>query len=472
MVTTVCWFQSDLRMQDHSALTEAAVAGHHLVCLFIWDPEAEGDWALGPAQRAWLGESLRALAASLEARGQKLIVRSGDTAQVVAEIVGRVQATQVFAQRRVEPWAIDLHNRVKKRLKSGGSELVLTQGDLLYDPKEIVSRKGAEIKVFTPFWNACRKYGSPPRPTRIPILPPPARLHSEEIPLCLSEDHDLGNRFRGLWSPGEKGAQTRWRWFLNGPINDYEEGRDRPDADATSKISAWLHFGEISPRQLWHDVRDMAHLTKGAETYLRELGWREFSHHMLFHFPDTPEKPLRPEFARFPWCHNKKWLRAWQEGVTGYPLVDAGMRQLYQTGWMHNRVRMNTASFLVKHLRLPWLWGARWFWERLVDADLANNTMGWQWSAGCGADAAPYFRIFNPVLQGEKFDPNGAYVREWIPELSGLPLKWIHRPWEAPEDVRRQAGVVLGQNYPMPIVEHCKARQQALDAFASLRECR
>ena len=472
MFTTVCWFQNDLRLQDHSALTEASVAGNQLVCLFVWDPEAEGEWAPGPVQRTWLEESLRALAAGLEAKGQKLIVRSGDTAQVVSEIAERVRATQVYAQRRVEPWAIDLHNRVKKKLKIGGAELILTRGDLLYDPKEIVSYKGAEIKVFTPFWKACRKYGAPPRPTRIPILPPPPHLHTEEIAICPSKDSDLTQGIRGLWSAGEKGAQVRWKWFLHKSIDSYGEGRDRPDVDGTSKISPFLHFGEISPRQLWHDVQDMAHLTEGAETYLRELGWREFSQHMLFHFPYTVEKPLRPEFAHFPWCHNKKWMRAWQEGVTGYPLVDAGMRQLYQTGWMHNRVRMNTASFLVKHLRLPWLSGAKWFWERLVDADLANNTMGWQWSAGCGPDAAPYFRIFNPVLQGEKFDPTGAYVRSWVPELKELPAQWIHRPWEAPEGVLLKSGVILGDTYPMPIVEHRQAREDALGAFASLREAR
>jgi deoxyribodipyrimidine photo-lyase len=470
MATTICWFQNDLRLRDHSALREAAKAGDRLVCLYIWDPDAEGEWAPGPVQRGWLEASLQALDKALEEKGQKLIVRSGSTEAVLEEVMEQTGAAEVYAQRRVEPWAIALHKKVDKQLKQAGRVFKLTQGDLLFKPDEILSQKGGEIKVFTPFWKACCAHSEPAKPAATPTLPPAARLAADRITaLGLVEDRDLAKTICGLWEAGEEGAQKRWKWFLRGPIDDYGTGRDLPAEDGTSKISPWLHFGEISPRQMWHDIRSRGHLSAGAETYLRELGWREFSQHMLYHFPFTVDEPLRPEFTKFPWHHSKAWLEAWQEGRTGYPLVDAGMRQLYQTGWMHNRVRMNVASFLVKHLRLPWQWGARWFWERLVDADLGNNTMGWQWSAGCGADAAPYFRIFNPVLQGEKFDPTGAYIREWVPELQDLPTKWIHCPWLAPEDELRRAGMILGKTYPKPMVVHETARDEALKAFASLR---
>lgn len=470
MATTICWFQNDLRLRDQSALQAAAKAGDRLVCLYIWDPQAEGEWAPGPVQRGWLEASLQALHNALEEKGQKLIVRSGETVAVLGEVMDEVGASQVFAQRRIEPWAISLHKRVEKQLKASDRSLVLTRGDLLFDPDEIVSRKGGEIKVFTPFWKACCAHSEPPKPAQAPPLPAAPRLANEKISsLGLVEDRQLAKTICALWEAGEEGAQKRWKWFLRGPIDGYGSGRDLPAEDGTSKISPWLHYGEISPRQMWHDIRARGHLSAGAETYLRELGWREFSQHMLFHFPFTVDEPLRPEFAKFPWHRSQAWLEAWKEGRTGYPLVDAGMRQLFQTGWMHNRVRMNVASFLVKHLRLPWQSGARWFWERLVDADLGNNTMGWQWSAGCGADAAPYFRIFNPMLQGEKFDPTGAYVREWVPELADLPNKWIHCPWQAPEEELRKAGITLGKTYPKPIVDHETARDEALKAFASLR---
>jgi deoxyribodipyrimidine photo-lyase len=471
MTTTICWFRNDLRLRDQSALRAAAQQGDQLLCLYIWDPESEGDWAPGSSQRAWLEASLEALRESLESHGQKLIVRQGNTVHVLQELAEAVGAQQVFAQTRIEPRGISIDQKVLTALKGQGVELCMTPGDLLFAPDEVVSRKGGEIKVFTPFWRACCALPQPPKPTAVPKLPPAPRVAEGRIgELGLIEDREQAKQLRKLWAAGEEGAQKRWHGFLKGPIHDYDKGRDLPAEDGTSKISPWLHFGEISPRQMWHDVRASGHLSAGAETYLRELGWREFSQHMLFHFPFTPEKPLRPEFTQFPWRRNQAWLEAWQQGMTGYPLVDAGMRQLLATGWMHNRVRMNVASFLVKHLRLPWQWGERWFWERLVDADLGNNTMGWQWSAGCGADAAPYFRIFNPMLQGIKFDPEGEYVKQWVPELAKLPAAWIHKPWEAPEEVLAKAGVELGVNYPQPLVEHEIARQEALDAFASLRE--
>ena len=294
------------------------------------------------------------------------------------------------------------------------------------------------------------------------------------VNLQLEPTIDWAGGMRSTWGPGEDGAQYELQRFLDTAVTGYSEHRDRPDEVQTSRLSPYLHFGEISPRQVWHAVRKHAGkhpaIQRGAEAYLRQLGWREFAHHLLFHFPHTVDQSLRAEFADFPWRDNSVDLKAWQRGRTGYPLVDAGMRELWATGWMHNRVRMVAASFLVKHLLLPWQAGDRWFWDTLVDADLANNTLGWQWVAGCGADAAPYFRIFNPVSQGEKFDPNGNYVRRWVPELSRLPAEWIHKPWEAPTNVLAEAGVKLGMTYPEPIVDHHTARIRALAALAKLKK--
>jgi len=276
---------------------------------------------------------------------------------------------------------------------------------------------------------------------------------------------------RAAWKPGSAGAEAELKRFLRDGLLTYPEGRNRPDLPGTSRLSPHLHFGEISPRQVWHAVKRSAESKSVSAAvwrdwqFLTELGWREFAHHLLFHFPHTPEQPLRPEFARFPWRKNPVWLRAWQRGQTGYPFVDAGMRELWATGWMHNRVRMVAASFLVKNLLLPWQDGARWFWDTLVDADLANNTLGWQWTAGCGADAAPFFRIFNPVSQGDKFDPEGAYVRRWVPELARLPSTWIHHPWQAPPTALAAAGIELGRTYPRPIVSHLVSRELALEAY-------
>ena len=275
--------------------------------------------------------------------------------------------------------------------------------------------------------------------------------------------------------PGETGAWERLEAFLDGPVAEYDGARDRPDVDGTSVLSPYLRFGELSPRQVWHAVHGAAagqrKTQRGTEAFLRQLYWREFAYHLLFHEPQTVEQPLRPEFAAFPWRTDKKALKAWQEGMTGYPYIDAGMRQLWHTGWMHNRVRMAVASFLVKDLLIPWRDGAKWFWDTLLDADLANNnTLGWQWTAGCGADAAPYFRVFNPVTQGERFDPKGAYVRQWVPEIADLPDKLIHRPWAAPKEALAEAGIELGITYPSPIVDHAEARARALLAYDQMRQ--
>jgi deoxyribodipyrimidine photo-lyase len=292
--------------------------------------------------------------------------------------------------------------------------------------------------------------------------------------LGLEPTIDWAADMRKTWTPGEPGARSQLKRFLSAAATDYESGRDRPDRDGTSRLSPYLHFGEISAREVWHCVRAWAldgdaRVVSQAESYLRELAWREFAHHLLFHFPNTTVQPLRKAFESFQWVEDAKGFMAWQRGCTGYPFVDAGMRQLWATGWMHNRVRMLVASFLVKDLMISWSEGTRWFWDTLVDADLANNTLGWQWSAGCGADAVPYFRVFNPITQGRKFDPDGSYVRKWVPELSKLPTRWIHRPWEAPEGEMFRAGVTLGKTYPFPIIDHAERRKLALQAFQSLK---
>jgi deoxyribodipyrimidine photo-lyase len=339
---------------------------------------------------------------------------------------------------------------------------------LLFEPWAVRTQQDEPYRVFSPFWKAClaRPQPEPPGPAPGEISGPerwPATLRLDELGLEPSVDWAGGLRLN--WRPGEAGAVDELSRFLE-VLEGYPTKRDRPDMVGTSRLSPHLHFGEVSPRQIWSAVSGTwrGH-PAAAQSFLREFGWREFAHHLLWYFPHTPEQPLRERFADFPWRADAERLRRWQRGRTGYPIVDAGMRQLWQTGWMHNRVRMITASFLVKHLLISWREGASWFWDTLVDADLANNTLGWQWTAGCGADAAPYFRIFNPVSQGERFDPDGHYVRRWVPELGTLPRAWIHKPWEAPAHVLAAAGVAPGGNYPRPVVTHREARARALGAF-------
>ena len=311
-------------------------------------------------------------------------------------------------------------------------------------------------------------------PTPAATLPPSPAITGvalSELGLLPTIPWDGG--LQATWIPGEAGAQARLETLVAGPLKAYHDLRNLPDKPGTSMLSPHLRFGEISPRQVWHRVQialQQGEIPSGTDsvTFLNEIGWREFAYHLLYHFPQTVDTPLNPAFEAFPWRHDPTGLKAWQKGLTGYPIVDAGMRQLWHTGWMHNRVRMIVASFLTKDLILPWQQGANWFWDTLVDADLASNTLGWQWAAGSGADAAPYFRIFNPITQGEKFDPDGHYVRRWVPELAAMPAKWIHKPWEAPAEVLSSARVRLGENYPGPMVDHAQARLAALAAYKEI----
>ena len=451
----IVWFRQDLRLCDHPALAAAIERGGPVVPVFIWAPEEEGAWPPGGASQWWLHHSLTALAADLEKHGSRLIVRRGRSAAELERVIAETGASAVFWNRRYEPASIARDRAVKASLRERGVTAESFQGNLLQEPWTIKNGAGQPFRVFTAFWKACLRETVPAAAKDAPgRMPAPAKWpHSLTVAdLALQPTIDWAGGLRETWEPGEAGAQTQLARFRKEAIEEYSSGRDRPGVVGTSRLSPHLHFGEISAGQIWRAV-------SGHEAYLRQIGWREFAHHLLFHNPESPERALRHEFDDFPWRPDAKALKAWQRGRTGYPLVDAGMRELWHTGWMHNRVRMVVASFLVKHLLIGWQAGAAWFWDTLVDADLANNTLGWQWVAGCGADAAPYFRIFNPVLQSEKFDAAGDYIRRWVPELAALPNDLIHRPWDAP---------LFPPNYPRPIVDHDLARKRALAALATI----
>ena len=477
--TVICWFNQDLRVEDHPALAAAAAQGRPVIPLYILDDVTAGPWAPGGASRWWLHHSLLSLQDSLTRLGCPLILRRGPAQEVLRDVIAESGAESLVFSRRIEPHARDLEPSLADAFRAQGVEVKRYGGGLLLEPEAITTKDGRPYKVFTPFYKAALGQLAglpkpPPAPERLAApesLPASDRLEDWGL---LPNNPDWAGGLRESWVPGEAGAQARLQAFLDGPVAHYQSERDRPDKPGTSRLSPHLHFGELSPRLCWHRTQLALAMNgqsgeTGASAFLRELIWREFSHHLLFHWPELPEAPFRPDFQRFPWAENQAQLEAWQRGRTGYPIVDAGMRQLWHRGWMHNRVRMVVASFLVKHLLIPWQAGAAWFWDTLVDADLANNSASWQWVAGCGADAAPYFRIFNPMTQGKKFDPEGAYVRHWVPELAGLPDAYLHEPWTAPDDVLAAAGVTLGRSYPEPIVEHAAARQRALDAFASLK---
>jgi deoxyribodipyrimidine photo-lyase len=445
-----------------------------VVPVFIWTPEEDGAWLPGGASRWWLQQSLERLAGEFRAAGTELIIRRGASRAELLRMVKTTGAKEVFWNRRYEPTIIARDRKVEEALRAVGVQTESCNGALLYEPETIRNKAGLPFRVFTPFWRTCLTSGEPTEPLTEPRRLAPSLRRPASLRLAALELEPKlawAEGLRATWSPGGAGAKAELQRFLRDGLLTYAEGRNRPDLMGTSRLSPHLHFGEISPRQVWQAVSRLAE-SKSIPAmvwrnwqFITELGWREFAHHLLFHFPHTPEQPLRAEFARFPWRKDAAWLRAWQRGQTGYPLVDAGMRELWSTGWMHNRVRMVAASFLVKNLLLPWQQGARWFWDTLVDADLANNTLGWQWTAGCGADAAPFFRIFNPVSQGEKYDPKNGYVRRWVPELARLPAPWIHQPWAAPPPVLTAAGVELGRTYPRPIVSLGVSREVALEAY-------
>lgn len=468
---TIVWFRNDLRLADNPTLTAAARSGAPLIALYVLDDINAGEWRMGSASRWWLHYSLEALAGDLAKLGVPLILRGGGTQFVIEELVAATGADAVYWNRLYEPWAMRRDSEIKAQLRAQGVTAESFNGSLLFEPTTLRNKSGAPFRVFTPFWRACLA-AEPPAPP----LPAPKKLKAAPAPpgdaltdwKLLPTKPDWAGGMRAVWRPGEAAAMKRLKEFAGGDIKTYKLARDFMARSGVSRLSPYLHFGEVSARQCWAVIN--ANPSDGGAAFLREIGWREFCHHLLVVNPDMPTCALDDRFADFPWRDDPAGLKAWRKGETGYPLVDAAMRELWITGYQHNRARMVTASFLVKHLLIPWQEGERWFWDTLLDADLANNSGGWQWVAGCGADAAPYFRVFNPVLQGEKFDPDGAYVRRYVPELARLDARYIHRPWEAPADVLKAAGVTLGKTYPKPIVDHATARERALKAYAATRD--
>ncbi|MFZ9478089.1 MAG: cryptochrome/photolyase family protein [Steroidobacteraceae bacterium] len=439
MTATLLWLRQDLRLADQPAL-QAALERGEVIPVFIWSPEEEGEWQPGAATRWWLHQSLAALATELEKRGSRLVLRRATRSlDSLRELLAETGATAVYWGRRYEPQVIARDAEIKNALRADGIEVRSFNTALLIEPWDVQNLSGKPFQVFTPYWRKACTAINPPKPVAAParIAAPsrwPKSLPLDELRLMPNIAWHGG--MAKAWRPGEHGAAALLKTFLGGAVKDYAEQRNMPAVPGTSRLSPHLHFGEISPRQIWHAAPEWR-----STQFITEIGWREFAHHLLYHFPRTTNAPLRPDFERFPWRENAADLLAWQHGRTGIPLVDAGMRELWETGWMHNRVRMVVASFLVKNLRMHWLHGARWFWDTLVDADLASNTLGWQWAAGCGADAAPYFRVFNPASQADKFDPQGEYQRRWL--------------GNGPR--------------PAPIVDLKASREEALAAFKTLR---
>lgn len=475
----IVWFTQDLRLADNACLHSAASSGHAIVPVYILDDVTPGAFAAGGASRWWLQQSLASLRASIKGLGGELIIRCGEASAELSQLIEQTNATAVYFSRGYAPWAGELEAKVAAACDRVEIDCKRFSGFLLHEPESIRTGSDGPYKVYTPFSRKClsRDLNRLPRP-----VPAKVNFYATDVPSYNLDDlrlyrgqPDWATRFSERWSPGETGAHKKLTLFLEHAVADYHQARDLPAVSGTSRLSPHLHFGEISPLQCWTATRHaMAaannSIDSGGQTFEKELLWREFSYHLLHHWPSLPTDPFKPAFSSFPWRDDAEQLQCWKKGQTGYPIVDAGMRELWATGWMHNRVRMIVASFLVKNLRLSWLQGEQWFWDTLVDADIGANSASWQWVAGCGADAAPYFRIFNPVLQGEKFDRQGAYVREWVPELRAMPAKFIHKPWSAPADVLADAGVVLGKTYPQPIVDLSKTRDAALAAYKTIKQ--
>lgn len=467
----ILWFRQDLRLADNPALMAAAESGAPVLPVYIFDDVNAGEWAPGSASRWWLQRSLEALGNRLD---QALVVFRGDAATIIPRLADETAAQAVFWSRCYEPWRRSRDETIRSRLVAQGRKVRSYNGSVLFEPMNVTKADRTPYKVFTPFYrNACLA-GSPE--PRVPAGAPAGidcfryNATTSLSDLGLLPDIPWYEEMQKNWIPGEQGAQQRLAEFLERGLHDYRDGRNFPARQNVSRLSPHLHHGEISPHQVWHALST---LRRGApaddlDHFRSELGWREFSYYLLYYFPELPQQNLQRKFDRFPWRDDPISLRLWQRGETGYPIVDAGMRELWRTGYMHNRVRMIAGSFLVKNLLLHWHHGERWFWDTLVDADLANNSAGWQWIAGCGADAAPYFRVFNPVTQGRKFDPDGTYVRRYVPELAPLPDKYLHAPWEAPAQVLQDHGITLGETYALPVVGLPQSRDRALAAFRSL----
>ena len=469
---TILWFRQDLRLEDNPALAAAIVRGAVLP-VYIFDSGEKHPWAMGGASRWWLHHALNDLIESLVKRQSTLQVLSGEPSVVLRELVQRYNADAVYWNRRYALHHIEQDSDIKAGLRDDGVEVKSFNASLLIEPWEIASQSGGPYKVFTPFSKAVLK-NSIPQPAQVPldsaqwVDPKEAAQANRLEALGLIPEIPWDEGFYKAWQPTREGALANLDRFIDESIEGYADDRNLPWLKGTSALSPYLAFGQIGPREIAERV-EAKREEKGGCVFFSEILWREFAYHILFHFPHTTIEPLQAKYEKFPWKECPEDLQAWEKGQTGYPIVDAGMRQLWTTGWMHNRVRMIVASLLVKHLLLPWQEGAMWFWDTLVDADLASNSLGWQWAGGCGADAAPYFRIFNPIIQGKKFDTEGDYVRRWVPELSKVPAKFIHCPWEASETQLKAWGVSLGEIYPYPIIEHSAGRDRALKALQELK---
>ena len=486
-MTHIVWCRQALRLAHNPALLAASQSGQPVLPVYLHTPAAAHPWPQGGASQWWLHHGLTAFAARLEAMCSPLIIQQGEhPLPLLQALIAQTGATVVHTEARWEPAARAQEAEVAAALATQGVTLHCYNDSLLHHPAALRNLSGQHFKVFTPFWKRCLVDflgDSPPlllphpQPWAVPASLPPS-LPLEALGLLPTVPWDA--TMKTLWDVSEAGAERQLQLFLAQGLGGYGEDRNLLAlAVGTSKLSPYLHGGQLSPHQVWHAVQAVVAereacgvatptFQASVKTYLSELGWREFAHHLLWYYPTATHQPIRPEFSAFPWQEDEAVLRAWQQGKTGYPIVDAGMRELWATGWMHNRVRMIVASFLTKHLLQPWQAGAAWFWDTLLDADLASNSLSWQWVSGCGADAAPYFRIFNPLLQSQKFDASGEYIRQWVPELAALPTEHVHAPSAAPPLLLHRYGVTLGETYPYPMVEHTAARDRALAFFKSL----
>jgi deoxyribodipyrimidine photo-lyase len=471
MSRAIVWFRQDLRLQDNPALAKACDEHEQVMCLYIL--EDIQTVPIGGAQQWWLHHSIIALQQQLQSHGLVLTLRLGHAEDILCQLAQENQIQAIYWNRLYEPAHQARDTKIKVNLQNKGIDVFSFNGSLLNEPWTVKNQAGDFFKVYTPFWKQCLRQMDVSKDLSVKSWPKPIKCDSEQLEnwhLCPTKPN-WAKDFARYWQPGSDGAWQKLITFLETHLNDYQHARDCPSLMATSRLSPHLHFGEISPAQIWRATQDLkndpAINHQSVEHFLAELGWREFSYHLLYHFPALNTDNFRREFDAFPWQDNQEALRCWQQGKTGYPIIDAGMKELWQTGYMHNRVRMIVASFLTKDLLIDWRQGATWFDDTLLDADQANNYASWQWTAGCGADAAPYFRIFNPILQGEKFDPEGHYVRRFIPALTNVPNKWLHKPWLAPES---ELPIQLGRDYPIPIVDHQQARKTALQYYGKLKQ--
>lgn len=469
-------FRQDLRVGDNRALSAAAHSGKPVIPVFAFDGGRLAGRPLGGARKWWLHRSLDALGGKLAALGSPLFLMADESVSAVHRLLSQTGADTVLWNRRYDPCGAASDRELKSSLRDKSVNAHSFDGQLLHEPTLLATGSGNPFRVYTPFWRALLRNDEPREPLPAPgqLRPPEGPVKGETLEAFelnpVRPDWSAG--LRENWKPGEDNALLRLATFLQSDLENYASQRDLPSRSSTSLLSPHLAHGEITPFQIWHATRSAFGdgYAEDAEKFRKEIVWREFSYHLLFHNPQLDTTNFNRDFDRFPWLENDTdRLKAWQQGRTGYPLVDAGMRQLWATGWMHNRVRMVCASFLVKHLMIDWRHGEQWFWDTLVDADPASNAASWQWVAGCGADAAPYFRVFNPILQGEKFDPDGDYVRRFVPELERLANRYIHRPWDAPESHLQDSGVKLEENYPKPVVDHQRARKRALEAYQAMR---